>query len=109
LDVQEADINLNPVCFNSCDACPVADIVDETFLKEIEIFPNPAKDNIIISGLPEMISKISLIKIDGVIIQQYSNDFSSSIEMDLTNYERGIYIICIENEYNTRYFKILKE
>jgi endoglucanase len=108
LVVPDKDTILNVVCFANCTICSLLS-VNEKKLNAIAVFPNPVKDILTISGLTKKNSKIMLFKIDGVRIKEFNNGSNKSFDLDMCSCQSGIYILCIENELNREYFKVIKE
>jgi len=65
---------------------------EENMKDMISIYPNPAKDNIFITGLQN--ADVSILTTSGRVIIQ-KNNFSGS-EIDLSNLSRGMYIVNIK-------------
>ncbi len=74
---------------------------------EIKIFPNPAKDRISIRS-DKVISRIQLIKSDGVLIldRNFQNSF---VSLPLDNYPAGIYLLKIYQDNTVINRKLLLE
>lgn len=80
------------------------------FINNIEIFPNPAHNNLTlqVTGLSEL--KYSLFSIDGRLVMEknagtISNDYKSTINLDAI--PAGIYIIKLESNLGTEYRKVV--
>jgi len=76
---------------------------------DIKIFPNPTENHIIIESQNQQISKIVLKSIDGKVLKIIEDINSSNQEVDLSNYEKGIYIFQIWLEEEVFYYKVLRE
>jgi chondroitin AC lyase len=73
------------------------------------IFPNPTETRVNILS-DEYLSKITLYSIDGKSIRTYNNINSKKIELDLSKYETGIYLLKVlykNGEYKLK--KLIKE
>ena len=66
-----------------------------------KIYPNPAKDKIIISNNSEVfkINKISILNIYGNKIVDYNFQNQNSIEIDIKMLTKGIYMVKIQTDY----------
>lgn len=74
--------------------------------KQITIYPNPASDYILISGIQKGAS-ISLSDINGKqLIKQIIPTAASSV--DISSLSSGIYILSVSTERQTQYFKLIK-
>jgi hypothetical protein len=86
--------------------------IDENDLTNIKLFPNPTKDKLTISvdGETEPLTLI-VEDLNGRVIDNYRNLISGkgSYEIDLTNYDTGIYIIRLENSKTKQSHRIIKQ
>ncbi len=84
-------------------------INDETQTKHaIYCYPNPTSGIFIIQG--DNIQSVEIININRQIIKQLSSlDKLSSIEIDLSQYGKGIYLIKVVTDKNTIFKKVIKE
>ncbi|WP_264537537.1 delta-60 repeat domain-containing protein [Flavobacterium sp. N1736] len=81
--------------------------VDEVALNTIKIYPNPIKDKITVSNTAN-IEKIELYNLIGQKI--FENSFlSNEINIDLTNYKTGVYLLKIFSEGKVYVNKVIKE
>lgn len=83
--------------------------VEEKSAFEVIVYPNPVKDNLIISNLnnSEKIDKVVIHDMVGkLIFERELND--SFVEINVTDFESGIYILNIHNKTNTLTKKIIK-
>lgn len=69
---------------------------EETKTSKISIYPNPAKENLIIKS-DNTISQIKIYNIDGKLNGEYKTS-----EISLENYEKGIYIIEVIDIHNIK-------
>jgi hypothetical protein len=65
----------------------------------IQLFPNPTRNNLIISNLPPEENNVSILTLEGKIIQQLKIS-DTSFEIVLENVPQGLYFLRIENEGN---------
>jgi len=66
-------------------------------IKGLQIFPNPASNNIIVKvEANESIESISIITIDGKIIQTLRSDINKENLIDISSYMNGMYLIRAE-------------
>ncbi len=78
--------------------------------KQMSIYPNPAKDKVIISGLPVNENlHISISNSTGQILKRIQSDGSDETEIDLSGFRNGIYLVSIETNDNIQVTKILKQ
>ena len=74
---------------------------------ELQVFPNPAKNTITVSGL-ENKGTIKIISVDGKVVKQLSAKAGSML-LDISTLTKGIYILQYNNENKTEQLKIIKQ
>ena len=75
------------------------------------IYPNPARTNITIDLVREY-SKVALevMDIQGQLIEKHTYEEQlSTIDLDLKNYEKGVYLLRITINDKSALFRIVKE
>jgi len=104
--------NTNVMSINGRYACQNVSVNESGALKEISIFPNPAKDFVNITpGKSELRrAVISLIDVLGntVFTTTLPDNYSGTLRLDLSNYQKGIYFLRIDENGNTVTKKITK-
>jgi hypothetical protein len=84
--------------------------IDENNLdSKLTVFPNPTEDKVTITSLEENLDKITLLDINGREILQLIPTFTSSLTLDLSNNEAGIYFIVVEHNNTVSTRKIIKK
>ncbi len=76
---------------------------DQTQLTEtgLTIAPNPANSNLLLKWDTKVAdASITLLDITGKMIQQYHTDDVNVFDIDLTNFENGMYLLHIESRNN---------
>ena len=76
----------------------ISSTLNNGFKSDISIFPNPANDQVFISGLLGRQTNLKVIDMRGAVI--YSEKFgqiSNEITLSTTNLKNGVYLIQIEN------------
>lgn len=73
---------------------------------QIRIYPNPVKDHLRITGLPE-ISKVRIINRLGQIVLSLKNPASS--DLDVSQLHDGFYILSVDSRGTRQNFKFLKK
>lgn len=81
------------------------DGISETIFANMVVAPNPAKDVIAVTGIPDNTS-IKLLTLDGQLISEYYST-TSGISIDLSTINTGIYILSVENNDHTSFKKII--
>lgn len=92
------------VLVDSSDCNNYSDTVNYVFTsideleKQISVYPNPARDNVIIKGIPsEIIEEISLLSIDGKKLKVYE---TFDKVLSLQGIQNGVYLISIKTTQN---------
>ena len=81
--------------------------VEETILKNINIYPNPAKDKVQITVNNEQLENIiEITDINGKILKQITMNHEQ-FTIDLKDFDRGVYIIKISNNKSSVSQKII--
>lgn len=80
--------------------------INEIAEKEVKIYPNPAKDNIIIEGVTK--AKIELSNLQGQVIKSV-NVSDDKINMDISDLSNGIYSMKITTNNGIIVKKLLKQ
>ncbi len=100
-----AEVNVNPGDV-SCEG-----IGTDAFSQQIEVYPNPVRTilNIDYSAVTP-VEHIEVYNINGKRLASYKyNSYKSKIELNLSEYPAGIYLIKISNESETSIKKVLKQ
>ena len=92
-------IELNPD-LTPCNTLSVTNVE----LKELKLFPNPAKDKVKITKGDIQITRIEIYDLLGKLVQTSSNQ----TEIDIAHFSRGIYFVKIYTENVFTFRKILK-
>ncbi len=75
--------------------------------KDLQVFPNPAKNTITLSGLQNK-GTLKIIAADGKVVKQLIAKTGSML-IDISTIEKGIYILQYNNENRTHQVKIIKQ
>ena len=92
--------NLNNTESNCYDASLS---VDKKKIKTIEVFPNPSKDKIRINNLSHS-TKLILTNTLGAVLKKIDVNEKSSLIIDISNLESGVYFIS-SNDRNVSFSK----
>lgn len=78
--------------------------------KNINIFPNPIKNNIIISSQIDFENiTVRILSVNGQILYEINNMSGNYLNIDLSKFSNGIYILDIQDGKNNLQKKIIKE
>jgi hypothetical protein len=80
--------------------------VKNVFVSEIQVYPNPVEHKIHIKSGSLFLTNVSISDINGIVI--YNEDVTngkSSIVVDVADYQNGMYIVYITDEYGLTYQK----
>lgn len=77
-------------------------------ISDYKIYPNPANGKFFINlPKPEQLKKIDIFDSRGMLIKSYTNVATNILEVDISNYAKGIYLIYILDKETTREFKVI--
>jgi hypothetical protein len=72
------------------------------------MYPNPADDNLLISNMgTEKISEIIIYEISGKKVFDYKKSFESQVNINVSDFARGIYLVEIISENKSKLTKKL--
>jgi len=105
----------NVVIYNSCGLSPMSDPISiiSTNLIELnnmkfKIYPNPCVSNILFIETEQIFDyHLTIYNLNGVKVLD-RNILSNLATIDIETLQNGIYIVCIQNNNNTKTFKIIK-
>ncbi len=100
--------NLGPLIGSPCDTLTVGVSEKKDKNDQINIFPNPATNNVTISSNNNFNIKLILYDLDGRETLKYSSDFSRNYSISLSNIPNGVYIMSVGlGEKNIIYKKLV--
>lgn len=67
-------------------------------LKGFAIIPNPSSDFIEIVTKGKVFTKLTITSIDGKVVFEQSSDATDKMKVQISNYEKGVYIITIDTD-----------
>lgn len=75
---------------------------------QVELFPNPAQDFIKLKG--DFIEKVELFSLTGKKIKQWKPKSNNDIQLDISRYNQGIYLLKVEGKNKeVKTFKLIKK
>ena len=105
--VPNNDTTFDVVCFGKCQECEPDNSVDIPF-KNLMVFPNPTKGEVVITGLPNSEQKIlNITNINGSVLQTIKVE-GVRASVDLSTLNKGIYFLKISDRTSQRIFKVVK-
>jgi len=81
--------------------------IDERFNSQFIIYPNPVREIINIKSMVSGSYKVNLLDITARNI--YCNTSQDHLQIDMTLLSKGVYFVCISNEYESLVTKIIKQ
>ena len=83
--------------------------IDDKELSQVNIYPNPAKSLVNVSGLKDNVESVRIINLLGITI--YSNNAlnGSHLEINTSQYPAGVYIIRIDSKESKIIQKLIIE
>ena len=90
---------------------PLALNVSNNFESTVLIYPNPADNNINIDlgSSYKNNTKLNMYDIQGKLVYHLDNLKGELVQIDLSNFERGIYILNIVSDKDSKNYKIVKQ
>lgn len=84
-------------------------LADEFLSSNVFVYPNPFKDlvNVEFTNAVE-VERITLTDLNGKVIQLEQNINSSRLQLDLSGYANGVYLIQVQSTESTKVFKVNK-
>lgn len=101
---QSGEYTLSLQTINGCDSIivlnltvePISSVREVANENNFTIFPNPAKEKLFINT-KEKNANIVITNVSGVVVYQNNNHSSTPIEINLKDFENGVYFIRINN------------
>ncbi|MBL7921998.1 MAG: T9SS type A sorting domain-containing protein [Bacteroidia bacterium] len=75
------------------------------FIQDFSIYPNPAKDNLIITSQNNFPEKYQIYNLFGMLVKE--EEFTGSFKIDISEINAGLYVICIKGKKQN--LKFIKE
>lgn len=75
-----------------------------TYIKTLEIFPNPAKDKLFLNLKGSIIQALGIVSVDGKLIKQFS---SITNELDISFLTEGVYFLRIKTNNKVSFQKFI--
>jgi hypothetical protein len=92
-----ADVMLSTVCYAACVACSGVGINENVSSSQIEIYPNPATDQFVISFKDELAShNVMITDMAGRIVLSENNYAGSTLTTGTASMTTGIYFVHVE-------------
>ena len=88
--------------------CESLSVSSNNLTDQINIFPNPAADNLVIQKLTDEAMTASLTNLVGAIIQERIHMINQTTRLDLSQLVSGIYILSIEGASGAVQMKVIK-
>jgi len=85
-------------------------IDEDTFGADIQVFPNPAQGQVTITlGEQKEAVSISVVDVTGKTIYNNQQETKSQVELDLADFNNGLYFVMIHNNEGERVIKLVKQ
>ena len=81
--------------------------IEENYLENISIYPNPAKDFVKVTNSKSQIAKVKVYNCLGMMIEEIEVN-TNEVEINTSDYKPGIYFINIETENGSFTKKVMK-
>ena len=90
-------LDLDPVCFNSCEMCDPSSIDETLVIDGLNIYPTVSSDKVFVEANEDLnITEIALYNLQGVKMSSEMNRLKSKlIEVNVQDLAEGIYILAL--------------
>jgi hypothetical protein len=75
----------------------------------LSLYPNPTESALTLEGLNASTNIISIVNMNGQVMDQYSMIDTNSLEMNVTNLETGIYFVKIDSANASKTIRFIKK
>lgn len=91
-----------------CETVVFTDIEDKNPLSSFNVFPNPSQDKftVEVTSPQNKELQLQLLNTQGQVL--YQTNFSQTLEMDLSSYPIGVYLLKVTDGFNRYTKKLLK-
>lgn len=84
-------------------------ILEEQMEKSVNVFPNPSTDQITISSANKNANvQVKLIDLNGKILYEKNHHFQSDLNIDITNFPSGMYLVEVSEGNTVSHNKLVK-
>ena len=84
----------------------------EALLKDLQIYPNPARDKITVSLNKQALNQVIITVIDmrglKVGLNKYIMVANNNVDVNISSLKSGVYILQIQTEHDVQSFKFIK-
>ncbi len=81
--------------------------VHEVPFEGLKVLGNPVGEKLLIKS-DELISQVSVFSVDGQLVARQFND-ANDVNLNMTGYRSGVYLVVIQNESKYQTIKVVKE
>ena len=93
-----------------CTAPITTGINSSVIENNLALYPNPTSNILNVSfGNIQFVEQITLTDLQGKIIVQKKNITSNNLQLDLSNYNNGLYLLQVQSKEDTKVFKVTKQ
>ncbi len=82
--------------------------IEDQSTASLNLYPNPTENELTLDGLNST-SSISIVSMNGQVMNSYSNINSESFEMNVSNLDSGIYFVKIDNATSSETIRFVKK
>ena len=90
---------------------PIPTSITEHIFSQVHLYPNPTSNNLTISlgKNAALVSSIGLTDIQGKQIFETKTNGQDAIKLDISALEKGVYMLTVRGEKESRIFKVIKQ
>ena len=101
-----SDANYQGTASGSLEITSISTNVTGQLLNDVQLYPNPSKDVIWVRASVSVITKISVINLNGVTVFE-KNNCTQLESLDISNLAKGVYIVCVDSEFSRGSYRVI--
>jgi F0F1-type ATP synthase membrane subunit c/vacuolar-type H+-ATPase subunit K len=100
------DANYQGTASGSLEITSISTNVTGQLLNDVQLYPNPSKDVIWVRASVSVITKISVMNLNGVTV--FEKDNCTQLEpIDISNLAKGVYVVCVDSESGRGSYRVI--
>jgi uncharacterized protein with FMN-binding domain len=100
------DANYQGTASGSLEITSISTNVTGQLLNDVQLYPNPSKDVIWVRASVSVITKISVMNLNGVTV--FEKDNCTQLEpLDISNLAKGVYVVCVDSKSGRGSYRVI--
>jgi F0F1-type ATP synthase membrane subunit c/vacuolar-type H+-ATPase subunit K len=101
-----SDANYQGTASGSLEITSISTNVTGQLLNDVQLYPNPSKDVIWVRASVSVITKISVMNLNGVTV--FEKDNCTQLEpLDISNLAKGVYVVCVDSKSGRGSYRVI--